>query len=473
MQSESTSTIKKRKSRKRAPKHPVVTRAYRFAMDTTKAQSARLFEVLHSCHTLRNTLGSGPHREPGGQQGNQAGYPAGIEAIHYLNRADQYQAVSLYSKTDPMLSKIQSQVKQNIAHRVDEGYKRRFDALKEGRTGVNPPRVIDQKKYRSFSFPQYGSGAHIKNGTVFLWGLGEFHIRDHRKIRGLRKTVTVKWSQGKWWCIVTVAIKEKDQVDLAPLTVTVGVRPDAGADPGLTTLLADSHGVTHDPPRAYRNGEKALNYARRDVSRKFEARKKHHKELAAQAKASGTPVPELRSLPFSRRLKDQIRKVATLHTKFENTRDHFHKKIASIFDAQYRQIAVEEHGVQFMLRKRRTAKSAADRGVAKQKRLFRSKLGPRYHETANQRPGIGGRSQSCLCGASVAKELSGRAHRCPECGLVADRDHVSANIAQFLAFGTISETLHYLGPEPVRFRHTGSMSSCVEGSKPNAAKTNP
>ncbi len=35
-------------------------------------------------------------------------------------------------------------------------------------------------------------------------------------------------------------------------------------------------------------------------------------------------------------------------------------------------------------------------------------------------------SQTCICGASVPKDLSVRTHKCPECGLTMDRDRMSA-----------------------------------------------
>ena len=39
-----------------------------------------------------------------------------------------------------------------------------------------------------------------------------------------------------------------------------------------------------------------------------------------------------------------------------------------------------------------------------------------------------GTSQLCLCGAVVRKTLKQRVHACKECGLIADRDHVSARL---------------------------------------------
>ena len=43
-------------------------------------------------------------------------------------------------------------------------------------------------------------------------------------------------------------------------------------------------------------------------------------------------------------------------------------------------------------------------------------------------------SQYCLCGCRVEKTLADRVHRCPRCGLVADRDAVSAALAAHLVF---------------------------------------
>ncbi|MFE2581950.1 zinc ribbon domain-containing protein, partial [Streptomyces sp. NPDC059378] len=38
-------------------------------------------------------------------------------------------------------------------------------------------------------------------------------------------------------------------------------------------------------------------------------------------------------------------------------------------------------------------------------------------------------SQTCLCGAEVKETLADRVHRCEACGLIADRDMVSAALA--------------------------------------------
>ncbi|HQN01131.1 MAG TPA: transposase, partial [Candidatus Hydrogenedentes bacterium] len=391
----------------------MVSRAYRFPLDVTAGESEKLFSALHSCWQLRNALAEDRQRN---RKECKEAKRRGEGKPHYLNRADQYNTVKLYAKSNVLWSNLHSQVRQNIAVRIDEGYKRFFEALQEGRKNIHPPKPIMEKRYRSFTYPQYGPAAFIRNGKLLLSGLGDFSVRAYRKIRGEKKTVTVKWAQGRWWVIVVASIQEKDQVALPSVDDR---RLCAGCDPGLEAILTDSDGYKYNPPRAFDNYRKELKKAQRDMSRKFEARKKKHKRLVAEMKANGTKAPKLTEQPYSNRLKKQIIVVGKIHTKIENTRDYYHKKIASILSARYTKVAVEEHGLQFMIRNRKQAKSASDRAIGKQKHLLQSKLGSRYYTTPTSRPGIGGNSQTCVCGASVPKELKDRIHRCPSCGLVA------------------------------------------------------
>ncbi len=55
------------------------------------------------------------------------------EKTDYLTRADQYADIHQYIKHDVGLLKVHSQVLQNVAVRVDEGYKRFFEGLKVSR----------------------------------------------------------------------------------------------------------------------------------------------------------------------------------------------------------------------------------------------------------------------------------------------------------------------------------------------------
>jgi transposase len=393
-------------------------------------QEKKLLVHLDACHRLRNQLVIDRLHN---RLMNKARKKLGL-TTHYLNRALQYDTVKKYAREDTGLSMVHSQVRQNVAVRVDEGYKRFFDAVKEGKKNVHPPKCIDRKHYRSITYPQYGTAAHIKNSTLHLSMLGDYKVTSYRKIKGRPKTVTVKFKQGRWWAIVTALCQEKDVVSGVSAN---GSRIDVGIDTGLACLMTDSENNTYDPPKAWYGLRRRLRFAQKSLSRKFAARDEKH-TLLVKTQAMQSDLP---TMPYSNRLRKQIRAVAKIHTKIERVRDHHHKKNASVIASRYRIVAVEEHPVAFMLRNKKTAKLAADRSVAKQKTLLKSKLGCRYKEVPNARNGIGGNSQSCTCGASVPKTLSDRIHRCEQCGLVAGRDHVSANIAALIAFGFASLSL--------------------------------
>jgi len=106
------------------------------------------------------------------------------EDLHYLSQSDQYADIIEYVSHDTALSKVHSQVRQNVAVRVTKDTKRFFDALKEGRANVHPSKFIERKKYHSITYPQCGPAAKIKNGKLLLLGLGEFRLFDYRKVKG-------------------------------------------------------------------------------------------------------------------------------------------------------------------------------------------------------------------------------------------------------------------------------------------------
>ena len=412
----------------------MTVKTFSFPLVTTPKQVVMLRERVLACWRLRNYLVEERARN---RKKNKVRKTNG-EKTDYLTRADQYADIANYMRRDIGMAKVHSQVRQNVAVRVDEGYKRFFDALNKGRTNVHPPKTIESKYYKSITYPQYGPSAHIRNSTLHLSRLGEFRLIDYRKIKGKPKTVTVKFKKGRWWAAVSTEIQKKD---VYPVIQSVDARIDGSLDPGLANLLNDSEGNVYDPPRAFKKYQGRLRTEQKKMSRQFEERKKNHKILSDKLKSENKKAPALRETPYSNRLKKQIKVVAKLHTKVENVRDCHHKKNASIVEGRFTRVAVEEHPVQFMLKNRRLAKAAADRAIHKQKLLLKNKLGDRYIEAESTQKGLGGNSQICVCGASVPKKLEDRVHVCTSCGIVAKRDHMSANVILVAKFGFASLSL--------------------------------
>ena len=260
---------------------------------------------------------------------------------------------------------------------------------------------------------------------------------------GAKKTLTLKWKEGQWWAIVMCEAQESDVC--RPYAEVKDCLPDAGIDPGIAAVLTDSHGTAYATPKPLKAAQSKLRHIQRNVSRKFEARKKAHALALAAARAatgSNAPVadglvPSLPTIPYSKRLRFGIRKLARAHTKVERVRDDTAKKTARRIERRFRRVAVEEHGLVFMQRNRCTAKAASDVAIGKQKQALKSALGKGRYFEANNRRDEGGNSQTCLCGAAVPKALSERQHKCPTCGLSGSRDQVSAIICQFETFGTL------------------------------------
>ena len=468
-----TEPSKQRKKRSKSPKHAGIVRAFRFAMAVPEKRAVPLFEAADTLNAVRNDLVG---MLDGRRHENRRRREIGEEPLPWLTFADLAKSVSAARADNPSLDALHSHLAQSVCDRVLEGQKRWLEALADGRSGVRPPRRRERKHTRSFAYKQYGNGCRIQNGRVFLSGFGWFKLHDHRKMRGKPQTVTVKFAEGRWWCIVTVRIAEADWFGRANRPS----KPDAGADPGLSSLLTDSHGNAFDPPRAMTERRRQLRREQRDMARKFRAREANHGKAVAEAAASGGKLPPLRDIPYSNRLKKQIRRVAKVHTKADRVRDHHQKKIASVERSRFGRIAVEEHGLMFMFKNRRMARAAADRAIGGMKHAVASAFGKDCVMVPNRRAGIGGNSQTCLCGASVPKDLKVRVHKCDACGLEAPRDVVSANIAQAIGFGTVSGKLvsfYPAGGQPVVRRgadeaaHGESRSaSARKGASESAAK---
>ena len=437
-------------SERRAHSKPgaVTLRAFHFRVEATDAQSVKLHGALDLAWELRNDQAALLEANrltcrTAKQEGREPHYLSAL-ALKRLVAAD---------RLHPKFRALHSQVRQDLSLRVYEGQQRWFEALKAGRAGVKPPRPIARKHFRSLTYPQYGTAAHIKCGRLHLSKLGEFRLIGWRKMRGAKKSVTLKFKDGHWWAIVMCQVQRRDACRPYAQASAAGLT-DVGVDPGIAAVMTDSLGESYDTPKPLKKAQAKLRHLQKDVSRKFEVRKKLHLENLAAARASASPgsrgatapvsaglVESLRTIAYSGRLKRSIRRLARAHTKVERVRDDTAKKTARRIEQRFSRVAVEEHSLQFMVKNRRTAHATADVAIGKQKWPLKSALGPgRYFEAKNTRL-EGGNSQTCLCGAAVPKLLSQRWHKCadPACGLEGPRDQVSAVICQYETFGTLPQ----------------------------------
>jgi putative transposase len=278
---------------------------------------------------------------------------------------------------------------QDVLRRLDKAFRAFFRRLKGGgKPGF--PRFKSRERYDSLTFPAYGDGCRIReNGKLYLQGAGEIRVKWHRQVKGKIKTVTVRRRGGRWHVCFSV------EYEADPLPV---VEDEVGIDMGLEHFAALSNGDLIANPRWYKRAQKRLRRAQRKVARRVKGSNGRRKA---------------------------VRELQRVHEHVANQRADFAHKLSRRIVGDYQLIAVEKLNIGGMSRGM-LAKQVHDAGW----RFFLRALTVKAAEAGRQVVEVNpaGTSQYCLCGCEVRKTLAVRVHRCPECGLVAPRDVVSAQL---------------------------------------------
>ncbi len=357
-------------------------KSYQFRIYPTKNQEVKLNRTLSTCRHLYNSSLEERRREA---ELNELKRTFGVTSWakpEWVNYYDQANNLS-ESKTDYQ-KEVFSQVLQNVLKRVDRSFKNYFN-------GFGYPRFQGRNRYNSFTYPQ--SGFSIKDGKLNLSKIGNIKIIQHRDIEGKIKTCTIKKDIDQWY--VTFSC----DIDIPIIPVKIKTR--TGIDVGLKLLITLSNGESIEPPKFLRVSEKKLAREQIHLSKK--------------------------KLRLKNRNKQRI-VVAKVHRRIRNQRKDFNQKLSTNLVNQYDYIVFEDLQIKNMVKNHHLAKSISDAGWSQLISLTESKA--EYAGKVVERVNPYGTSQTCICGYKVPKKLSMRTHRCPNCGLVADRDHVSANIIE-------------------------------------------
>lgn len=277
---------------------------------------------------------------------------------------------------------------QEALKRLDLAFRAFFRRVKAGEK-PGYPRFRSRDRYDSFTYPQQkGNWRFLDNGRVRLSKIGDVKIRLYRPVEGECKTLTVQRdAAGNWYACLGCVVEPQP---LPPTDKVVGV------DVGLTHFATLSNGAQIDNPRFFRQDEKALAKAQRRLSK------------------------ETKRTPQYRRRK---RVINHIHQRIANRRRDFAHKESRKLVNQYQLVAFENLNIIDM-------KDGSHRGLNKS-------IGDvAWHQfvqfTTSKAEEAGRRvvlvdprntTKACSgCGEIVPKKLSERVHRCPQCGLVLDRD---------------------------------------------------
>lgn len=357
----------------------------KFRLYPNKTQRQVLEQTLEDCRQVYNYL----------LASQKATYE---ETGNLVSQYDQNIKLTQLKRENPTLSKVHSQVLQNISKRVRDAYHNFFVRRRLG-FKAGPPRFKKYGRYKSITYPQ--SGFKIEGKKLLLSKIGAINIKLHRPIKGNVKTLTVKrMPSGKWFAVFSCKIHFEPEE-----------KPNGavGIDVGLNHFAVLSDGQIVENPQNYRKSERKLAWVQRQFSRK--KRKSRNRE------------------------KDRI-KVARLHEKVSNQRNDFLHKFSRKIAFSYSTIFVEDLQIPNMLQNHKLAKSIADASWGR----FIQMLSYKAEEAGGKVVKVDPKdtTQICSrCGLKVPKTLSERIHICPRCGLTMDRDlNASRNILLKNTVGT-------------------------------------
>jgi putative transposase len=291
----------------------------------------------------------------------------------------------------PEYATIHSHVLQDVLARLDKTYQAFFRRVQRGEK-AGFPRFKGRNRYHSFTYKEYGNGARLDNGVLVLAKVGRIGVHWSRPIEGMPKTVTILREVDGWYVAISCA-----DVPTQPLPPT---GQETGIDLGIEAFATLSHGARILTPGCYRTAERYLAKRQRRVTWRKKGSHRRRKAAALLAKA---------------------------HQHVRRQRTDFHHKTALSLVRQYDTIYHEDLRVANMVKNHRLAKSIQDVGWAAFLTILTFKAASAGKRVQAVNPAF--TRQRCsgpACGVIVAKGLSVRWHRCPNCGTSLHRDHNAA-----------------------------------------------
>ena len=286
-------------------------------------------------------------------------------------------------------NQLPSQAIQDVATRIDKGYKAMFEARAEGKAWGRPC-FKPRRKYKSFTLLQ--AGWQLLPGNRIRIGKRIYSYFKSRDIQGNPKRCTIKRDAigDVYICILT------DYVEPDPNRLTTG--KIAGFDFGLKRYLTGHNGHDIESPQFFKRGINAVKRANRNHCRK-----------------------QKRSRNRERARLDLARK----HRKIANQREDFHWKLAHQLTDEYDEIRLEDLNLQGM--KALWGRKVSDLGFADfvkklvyiaQKKDVKITFIDKWYPS----------SKTCSACGTVNETLNlrDRTWKCCNCGAIHDRDRNAA-----------------------------------------------
>ena len=286
-------------------------------------------------------------------------------------------------------NQLPSQAIQDVAARIDKGYRAMFEVRAKGKAWGRP-RFKPRRKYKSFTLTQ--AGWKLLPGNKIQIGQRIYPYFKSRDVRGTPKRCTIKRDTlgDVYICILT------DHVEPDLNRVMTG--KIAGFDFGLKRYLTGHNGHDIDSPQFFKRSLNAIKRAHRSHSRKRRGSKNRQRARLD---------------------------LAQTHRKIANQREDFHYKLAHLLTDLYDEIRLEDLNLKGM--KALWGRKVSDLGFAdfvKKLVYIASQKGVKIVFINKWYPS----SKTCsACGfVNETLNLRDRTWQCSDCGATHDRDRNAA-----------------------------------------------
>jgi len=340
-------------------------RTFKYRLYPNRKQRETLSAQLDLCRELYNAA----------LQERIASYKTTGKGVTWLEQQAQLPAIK---EVRPEFKSVHAHTLQAVLIRLNRAFQNFFRRVKKNET-PGFPRFKGRNRFSSLVFTP--TAFQVQGRHVAISKVGNIKIKMHRRLPEKHGTLFLKQVCGSWYACFSCAVAP--QV-LPPSTEEIGV------DVGLESFAVLSDGTPIKNPRWYRKAQAKLRRAQRRVARR--------KAVALLQK---------------------------IHEHVANQRKDFQHKEALKLVQRYGVIAVEDLTIKG-LAGGMLAKSVQDAGWGGFLQMLAYKAESAGRKLCAVDPR--GTSQTCVCGAKVPKRLSDRVHVCTACGLMASRDHVSAQV---------------------------------------------
>ncbi len=337
----------------------------------------------------------------------------------------------------PYVLEVTKYAAQQPFIQLQEAYNRFFK-------GTSSHPKFKSRKRSKDSFYIGGEQLKVNDNKVYIPKLGYVKMTESLRFTGKISSAAVSRTADRWHISFTIELTENP---CRPCESQAGT----GVDLGIEKLAVLSDGTVFENPKTLRRYLKRL--------------RKLQRQLARAMKDSNN------------RQKKKI-KLAKVHRKIHNIRlDSIHKATAYL-TKNYKDIVIEDLNVKGMLKNHHIALSISDVSMYEFRRQLEYKSKLRGNNIIIADRWYPSSKMCSNCGyTNSSLKLSDRIYRCPQCGIVINRD-LNASI-NLLNYGRASSARTYTpvergsvderGNEEFRLRSTLSLKQ-EPSSKPNLSR---